>query len=144
MIERHQCVRKNLMSFSTAGKKHSHAVVRALYNELLRRIEKREISLAPKRSIIESVMPKREAWRGVGGEDDRSELLKYYTMLCTFTAWRWVMSKNAKPVTTSKKKKRFELTNDHDVCSHLINQMTCVVCVEDGRGQSLMSKTVLS
>ena len=113
----------------TSSKRHSHAVVRALYNELLRRIEKREVSLAPKMSIIESVMPKRRAWRGVGGETDRADLLNHYTLLCTFIAWRWVMSKNAKAPTSKKKKTRCVLIIN--VCSHSINQITRVLHVED-------------
>ena len=91
MIERHGCARKNLMSFSAGGKRHSHPVVLALYHDLLRRIESKQVVLSKPVSIVDSVMPARRAWRGVGGEAERFETRKRFTMLVMFTAWKWLV-----------------------------------------------------
>ena len=45
MIERHGCARKQLLSFSAGGKRHKHPVVKALYYELLRRIENKKVTI---------------------------------------------------------------------------------------------------
>ena len=113
MIERHGCVRKNLMPFSTAGKRHKHPVVLALYHDLLRRIGRKEVVLGKPLSIVDSVMPPRRAWRGVGGEVERIETRKRFTMLVIFTAWKWSLSKTS-PCVTKKKKNRYMCI--HDPC----------------------------
>ena len=76
LISRYGCVRSELMSFSAGGRRHDHAVVRALYFELLGRIMSKEVVLCRPLSIVESVMPKRESWRGVGGNSEKEEVFK--------------------------------------------------------------------
>ena len=64
------------MSFSAGGKRHAHPVVKALYCELLRRIMSKKVVLSKPLSIVESVMPKRESWCGVGGQTEKEEVFK--------------------------------------------------------------------
>ena len=77
------------MSFSAGGKRHSHTVVKALYYELLRRIMSKKVVWSKPLSIVESVMPKRESWRGVGGKDEKVEVFKRYVLYvcvtCSYT-----------------------------------------------------------
>ena len=112
LIERYGLSRKNLMSFSAGGKKHSHDVVKALYYDLMRRVESGMVTLAEPVSIVQAVMPRRRGWRGVGGEEDRINIFKRYTMLCVFTAWRWYLTRLSAPATSNNMNKttRYEHT----------------------------------
>ena len=48
---RHSCRRKDLMTFSSHGKKFSHAVIRQLYEDVLCRIERGDVKLSRAQSI---------------------------------------------------------------------------------------------
>ena len=110
------------MSFSTGGKRHSHPVVKALYYHLLRRIENKKLILPKPVSIVESVMPQRRAWRGVGGNADREETRTRFTILCVFTAWRWYMSKS---VCTTNKRTKKKCTR-YSLLINLLNAFTFI------------------
>ena len=113
------------MSFSAGGKRHKHPVVKALFFELLQRVESKKVVavecftnacshffihsslpikviLSKPVSIVESVMPKRAVWRGVAGKSDQVELFNRFTMLVVFTAWRWSKTKGAQTVISKK------------------------------------------
>lgn len=118
MIERHGCARKKLMSFSSGGKRHSHPVVLALYHELLHRIEQKRVVLSQPLSIIDSVMPARRAWRGVGGETERVATRERFTILVMFTAWKWSMEQKSKIPSHANRKKKTRCTFTHHVHAH--------------------------
>ena len=61
---RHGCRRKNLMSFSVGGSRHSHSLVRQMYEQLVKRIEDGTLQVRPARSIEDIVMKNREVFRG--------------------------------------------------------------------------------
>ena len=151
MIERHGCARKQLLCFSAGGKKHKHAVVLALYYDLLRRIESKKVThtypfsfysspssleLPPKvilskaLSIIESVMPKRRAWRGVGGAAARAEMFERFTMLCTFIAWKWSMTKSKKSSARPTKNKKHRFTHPHSITFTSLLTRSWSYCLE--------------
>ena len=62
--QRHECRRKNLMSFSINGNKHSHDKIRQLYVHVVDRIERGVIKLSPARTIEQVVMRDRNVFRG--------------------------------------------------------------------------------
>ena len=49
----------------------------------------KKVVLSKPLSIVESVMPKRESWRGVGGKDEKVEVFKRYVLhvcvACSYT-----------------------------------------------------------
>ena len=62
--QRHECRRKDLMSFSINGNKHSHQTIRNLYTGVVSRIENGSLTLREPRSIEEIVSRSSLVFRG--------------------------------------------------------------------------------
>ena len=63
-----------------------------------------QLRLSEPVSIIESVLPKRRGWRGVGRHSCDAEMVERYTLLVMFTAWKWSMSKASTNRSRGRKK----------------------------------------
>lgn len=83
--QRHECRRKDLMSFSINGNKHSHNNIFKLYSHVVDRIERGLIKLSPARSIEQVVLRSRNVFRGgvttVTADRSLADRTRYYKEL---------------------------------------------------------------
>ena len=80
-------------------------------------------------SIVDSVMPSRCAWRGVGAEAEQVATRERFTMLVVLTAWKWSMSKTSSSKTSSSKRKKKPRYMFNHSLIHLLTRSRTHPCV---------------
>ena len=110
---RHSCPRKDLMSFTVGGKRHSHALVRQMYETLVKRIEEGKLCILPARSIEDIVIQARAVFRGDELTEDAAQRLQdrreYYVDMvqdCRKKRLEMTVAAAESSVTTKKKKRK--------------------------------------